>query len=241
MSNTNSTATSAAVNFDGGKAITLPASQVAPESTGNQQKGGMQPRHVSAGGKKSRKRGKHRGHRAASKRKIAPAGKIAGNGHQIVEAGNASNDQPDTESRSRSGNAAKFDGIAPELIALGEQEAARRGVTLPELIAEYLRTFTPERQEYSGCLRNLLARNGEALKKSDEEIRNCYTRKEIPVPAYCSQENALLVRRQCILQGLEYCPPWRFKSILSNLHTPLSEGEKELINILSALWPWQEE
>ncbi|WP_294508142.1 hypothetical protein [uncultured Victivallis sp.] len=200
----------------------------------------MQPRHVSAGGKKSRKRGKHRGHRAASKHKIVPAGKIAGNGPQIVEAGNASNDQPDTESRARSGNAAIFDGIAPELIALGEQEAARRGVTLPELIAEYLRTFTPERQEYSGCLRNLLARNSEALKKSDEEIRG-YTRKEIPVPAHCSQDNTLIVRRMCILQGMEYCPPWRFKAILFNLHTPLSEGEKELINILSALWPWQEE
>ena len=115
------------------------------------------------------------------------------------------------------------------------------GITLPELIAEYLRTFTPERREYRGCLRNLIARNDEALKKSDEEIRNCYTRKEIPVPAYCSQENALLIRRQCILQGLEYCPPWLFKSMLSNLHTPLSEGEKELINILAALWPWQEE
>ena len=93
MSNTNSTATSAAANFDGGKAspgITLPASQVAPESTGNQRKGGMQPRRVSAGGKKSRKRRKHRGHRAASGRNFAPGGKIAGNGPQIVEAVSAS-------------------------------------------------------------------------------------------------------------------------------------------------------
>ena len=244
MSVVNSTATSAAVNFDGGKAspgtITLPASQVALESTGNQQKGGMQPRRVSAGEKKSRKRGKHRGHRAARERKIASAGKIAGNGSQIVKAENASNDQPDTESRARSGNAAIFDGIAPELIAFGEQEAARRGVSFPELISGYLRTFRPEVQRYREVLRKLMARNREDLQE-EKEIHRDYVRDQKPVPEYHKQQDEKLIWRMWLLQVLEECQPDRLRYLLMAIHAPITEGDKELLDFLSALWPWQEE
>ena len=244
MSNTNSTATSAAVNFNGGKAspgtITLPASQVAPESTGNQQKGGMPPRHVSAGGKKSRKRGKHRGHRAASKRKIAPAGKIAGNGPQIVEAGNASNDQPDTESRARGGNAAIFDGIAPRLIAFGRQEAARRGVSFPELISGYLRTFRPDHLLYREVLRKLVARNNEDLRE-EEELHRDYARDQKPVPEYHKRAEEKLTRRMWLLEALGDCQPDRLRYLLIATRAPITEGDSELLDFLSALWPWQEE
>lgn len=244
MSNTNSTATSAAANFDGGKAspgtITLPASQVAPESTGNQRKGGMQPRGVSAGEKKSRKRRKHRGHRAASGRNFAPAGKIAGNGPQIVEAVSASNDQPNTESRARSGNAAIFDGIAPRLVASGRQEAARRGISFPELISGYLRTFRPDHLLYREVLRKLVARNNEDLQE-EKELHRDYARDQKPVPEYHKREEEKLFRRMWLLEALEECQPDRLRYLLIATHAPITEGDKELLDFLSALWPWQEE
>lgn len=166
--------------------------------------------------------------------------KIAGNGPQIVEAGTASNDTENAKSRARSGNAAKFDGIAPELIALGEQEAARRGVTLPELIAEYLRTFRPDHLLYREVLRKLVARNDEDLQE-EKELHRDYARDQKPVPEYHKREEEKLFRRMWLLEALEECQPDRLRYLLIAIHAPITEGDKELLDFLSALWPWPEE
>ena len=100
---------------------------------------------------------------------------IAGNGPQIDEAGKMSNDQSKVESRARSGKAAIFDGIAPRLIALGRQEAARRGISFPELISGYLRTFRPDHLLYREVLRKLVARNNEDLQE-EKELHRDYAR-----------------------------------------------------------------
>lgn len=165
---------------------------------------------------------------------------IAGNGPQIVEAGNVSNDRSKAESRARSGNAAKFDGIAPELIALGEQEAARRGVTLPELISGYLRTFRPDHLLYREVLRKLVARNDEDLQE-EKEIHRDYARDQKPVPEYHKREEEKLFRRMWLLEALEECQPDRLRYLLIATRTTITEGDKELLDFLSALWPWQEE
>lgn len=190
--------------------------------------------------KKSRKRGKHRGHRAARGRNFAPAGKIAGNGPQIVEAENASNDTGNMRSRVRSGNAAIFDGIAPRLIALGRQEAASRGLTFPELISGYLRTFRPDHLLYREVLRKLVARNNEDLQE-EKEIHRDYARDQKPVPEYHKREEERLVRRMWLLQVLGECQPDRLRYLLISTRATITEGDKELLDFLSALWPWPEE
>lgn len=190
--------------------------------------------------KKSRKRGKHRGHRAASGRNFAPAGKIAGNGPQIVEAGNVSNDRSKAESRAKSGNAAIFDGIAPRLIALGRQEAASRGLTFPELISGYLRTFRPDHLLYREVLRKLVARNNEDLQE-EKEIHRDYARDQKPVPEYHKREEERLVRRMWLLEALGECQPDRLRYLLISTRATITEGDKELLDFLSALWPWPEE
>ena len=165
---------------------------------------------------------------------------IAGNGPQIVEVENASNDTGNAESRVRGGNAAIFDGIAPKLIALGEQEAARRGVSFPELISGYLRTFQPDHLLYREVLRKLVARNNEDLQE-EKEIHRDYARDQKPVPEYHKREEERLVRRMWLLEALGECQPDRLRYLLISTRATITEGDKELLDFLSALWPWPEE
>lgn len=165
------------------------------------------------------------------------------NAPQIAESQNASNDTSHAASRARSGKAAIYDGIAPGLIAAGEQEAARRGVTLPELIADYLRGFTPariaaeaDRLNYCAVIRRLIASNAEDMRE-DAEIREDFTRDGQLVPEARKQIGALLWRRMHLLAALEHCPPWCLHATLLALRVPLTEEEKALFSFLSALWP----
>lgn len=165
------------------------------------------------------------------------------NAPQIVESQNASNDAAHTVSRTRSGKAAIYDGIAPELIAAGEQEAARRGVTLSELIADYLRAFTPariaaeaDRLNYRAVLRKLIASNTED-RREDAEICDDFARAGKPVSEERKHIGALLWRREWLLLALEECSPERLRFLLLVLRVPLTEDEKALLSFLSALWP----
>ena len=165
---------------------------------------------------------------------------IAGNGPQIVESGNVSNDTGNMKSRAGSGNAAIFDGIAPRLIASGRQEAARRGISFPELISGYLRTFQPDHLLYREVLRKLVARNNEDLQE-EKELHRDYARDQKPVPEYHKREEEKLFRRMWLLEALEECQPDRLRYLLISTRATITEGDKELLDFLSALWPWPEE
>ena len=184
--------------------------------------------------------------------------KNAANAPQIVESQNASDDATRAASCARSGKAAICDGIAPELIAAGEQESARRGVTLPELIADYLRAFTPARlaaqieQSRGACSDSVsvldqygpaagrlihLGVVGKLLDETTEEIDEVRKRLRVLRSSGKSVEReekhlSAIVRRRCILKILFRPEPSALDCLFSAFGVELSRKECELLRFL---------
>ena len=157
-------------------------------------------------------------------------------GPQIAEAMNASNDRSSAETRAGSGNAAIYDGIEPEAIMWGVQEAARRGVSLPKLISDYLRTFRPVYREYQEILRKLIEANKNELEE-EYEIQRDYAKSSEAVPENHRLEEIKLWRRHWILERLLHCHPDDIIFFIASRHIPHAEGEGELLNTLAILRP----
>ena len=56
-----------------------------------------------------------------------------------------------------------------------------------------------------------------------------------------SSEEEKLFRRMWLLEALEECQPDRLRYLLISTRATITEGDKELLDFLSALWPWPEE
>lgn len=158
------------------------------------------------------------------------------NGQQIAEAMNASNDRSSAETRAGIGNAAIYDGIEPEAIMWGVQEAARRGVSLPQLISDYLRTFRPVYREYQEILRKLIDENKSELEE-EYEIQRDYAKSSEAIPEKHRFEEIKLWRRHWILERLRHCHPDDILFFTASRHIPRTEGEDELLNTLAVLRP----
>ena len=157
-------------------------------------------------------------------------------GPQIAEAMNASNDRSSAETRAGSGNAAIYDGIEPEAIMWGVQEAARRGVSLPKLISDYLRTFRPVYREYQEILRKLIEANKNELEE-EYTLVMYYVKSSEAVPDNNWLEEFIFWRSDWMLERLRYCHPDDIIFFISSRHIPHAEGEDELLNTLAILRP----